>query len=125
MRRPAAEWLLVPVFLLPPAALAAAALVASTAFDARLASYRTAGADAARAWAARSPDGAAWVEARFAESLPRPSASEPGWTPFRRGETSGFVHDASARPGDAPWVLTEEFPAGLSAAALGDPGVRV
>ena len=125
MRRLAPEWLLVPVFALPLAAAAGLVLWARHDYFAGLRPYRDGGSEIARRWIEADQGRVAWAAQQFGETVKLPGADDAGWIAFRHPNVSGFVR-AEGSPGPrAPWLLTRDFPAGLTAKALGDANVRL
>lgn len=114
-----------PVFALPLAAAGALVLWARHDYFARLQPFRDDGPTLARRWIDADPGRVAWAAQQFAETVRVPGAADDGWIAFRHPAASGFVRAEGAAGPREPWLLTAGFPAGLTAAALGDANVRL
>lgn len=114
-----------PVFALPLLSAAALALWSRHDYLARLATFRDDGAVLARRWIDADPARVAWAAQQFAETIRIPGADDSGWIAFRHPAASGFVRAEGAVGPHEPWLLTADFPAGLTAAALGDADARL
>lgn len=127
MRRPSPEWLLAPVFVLPLAAAASIALWARHDYFARTDPYRNDGAARAERWiaAARDDGRVAWLTERLVEATPAPGTHDEGWVPFRTPRTAGHVRVEGARGYADSVYVADEYPAGLTAAALARPSARI
>lgn len=114
-----------PVFALPLAAAAGLVVWARYDYFARLQPYRDDGAALARRWIDADPGRVAWAAQQFADTVRLPGAADEGWIAFRHPAASGFVRAEGATGPRETWLVTAGFPAGLTAAALGDANVRL
>lgn len=123
MRRPSAEWLLVPVFALPAVvAVAALAWVRDDVLS-RLDALRGDGAAAAERWLRESPAARDSYVARLDAAI----AHAPSQRRFRRDDVTGrlVVSSPTTPPADAEWVLGTTPLDGLRADGLADAGTRL
>jgi signal transduction histidine kinase len=125
VRRPPPEWLLAPVFALPAIAAAALVLWARHDYFARTEPYAKDGEATARRWAEREPGRVGGIDEQFAASLPKPTAKDDGWEPFRHPEGNGFVRVDGATAPQPEWELGGGYAPGLRPQALADANVRL
>ncbi len=126
MRRSRAEWLVLPLALLPLVVAAVLCLLARSAYRAQPAPFLADGRAEAAAWLAGLADGGSALRRSFATdfgALPPP----PGYrdVPFDVAGREGRVRLPEGPLSGAAWHFTEHLPTGLSAAALGDAQVRL
>ena len=126
--RTAAEWLLLPLFLLPLVVAGGLLLWARSAEDARLQPYRTDARAAVRSWLT-PPDGpAAWMPERVASAfLPggRGLGEAADYVTLLHPEGTPRVRLVGHALGRAPWRLAADLPSGLPVEALADAGLRL
>ncbi len=126
--RSLAEWLLLPLFLLPLLVGVGLGLWARERHRAEVERVRVGGAEVARRWLA-TPDGpAAWMPAEAVAAF-RPGRSLRGqeidWIPFVHPTGLGEVWLPGTALGRTPWVIHDAYPAGLTSDALADEDVRL
>ena len=122
--RTKAEWLLIPVILLPIAMLGAAVWWAHRAHEAERVDYRDHGARLARTWLL--PEGpAATVRAQFLDHhdcLLGEIEAAPGRTSFHHPRVNGFVM-GSAETAPTSWQFVDALPTGIALSSLQDDSV--
>jgi signal transduction histidine kinase len=128
MRRGLAEWLVLPLFLLPILAGAAFVLYARSDYERRTGPYRDRGSGALQEWFHSNPDRAEELRREFL-LLCGPGGPASGdsdsLVPFRLDDARGRVRLGASSPlGREPWTVTRDYPAGLTPAALSNPTVR-
>jgi signal transduction histidine kinase len=123
MRRTLPEWLLLPLFLLPVVAGAVFCLYARASYRDDIEPYRRNGRQMAEEWlreASPKPDLGRTFDLVREHRWPAEGLVEFRWS---GGSGSVFLPDNFLGP--EAWLLADEYPTGLSAAALGDPEVRI
>lgn len=119
-----AEWLVIPLVILPLLVAIGLLLWAQDAHRRDLAPYRQNGAEQARIWleaAARDPDPGAGLRALTALD---PSYDPRGISIEHPAGPARIVVDEPML-GPAPWRFVDAFPGGLRAMALADPAIRL
>ncbi len=116
-----------PVFAIPLAAAASIALWARHDYFARIEPFVRDGAAVAQRWitAARDDGRVAWLTERLVEATPLPGTHDEGWLPFRSPQASGHVRVDGARGYADATFVADEYPAGLTSAALARPSARI
>jgi signal transduction histidine kinase len=124
MKRSFADWLLIPLFLLPLAAGGGFAIHARRVYLAEIEHYRKDGAAVAAQWLEDLPPGDLRLSRAFggedAGGLPAEQKVR-----FRLLGREGAVWFGPHALGSGAWVLSSEYPVGLPAKALADPAVRL
>lgn len=119
--RSLAEWLVLPLLLLPVLAGIGLVLWAQGAHHRAQAAYREDGAATVEAWL-REDGSAGWMPERvigFAASLPS------DLVPFGHPVAGAVVRLPAEALGTEPWSFTADLPSPLSPALLTEPGVRL
>jgi signal transduction histidine kinase len=124
MTRRFAEWLLVPLFLLPLLGVGWFCLDQRQRYLDEIAPFFEDGAGEAAAWLERDPPRELRLSRFFAPGAPSLGPAE-NQIPFALPEGSGVVLLDEHALGVEPWTFSAEYPVGLSAESLADPGVRI
>ncbi len=124
MKRSLADWLLVPLFLLPLLAGAGFCLDARHRYLEEIREYGSDGARIAVQWLAEGFPTAAEIHRSFAPGSVAFAPPEHR-VRFRLGDREGAVWLGPHHLGGGEWILSREYPVGLSATALADPSVRL
>lgn len=124
MKRSLADWLLLPLFLLPLAAGAGFCVDARQRYLGEIHEYTTDGARFATEWLADGWPTDAEIRHTFASDSALFVAPEQR-VRFRLGDRAGAVWLGPHHLGTGEWILSREYPVGLTAAALADPTVRL
>ena len=125
--RSAAEWLVLPLFVLPLLLALGVHLWARAEHQRTLDRYRFDGAAEAARWLDPNGGAAAWIPSRWSADLETlqagrsPDQSVAFAHPTLRGRVDLGRHRLTA----APWRFVEGYPAGLAPAALTNPETRL
>ena len=122
MKRSLADWLLLPLFLLPLLAGAGFSLDARHRYLEEIAEFSTNGEQVATKWLEAEPPGDLRLDRILAAVRDQPADQQ---VPFRLSGVEGVVWLGQHSLGAGKWAFSNEYPVGLSAESLKDSKVRI